>query len=62
MAFKLPDQEVENLISSGSAGPLKYFPKGHIKKGYALFKSPDDIKARRWKNYFMKSIRQAQCC
>lgn len=62
LAFKLPDQEVENLISSGNAKSLKYFPNGHIKKGYALFENLDDIKARRWKNYFMKSIRQAQCC
>ena len=62
LAFKLPDQEVENLISSGSAKSLKYFPNGHIKKGYALFENPDDNKTRQWKNYFMKSIRQAQCC
>ena len=37
LAFKLPEKEVARLISSGKAKPLKYFPKGHVKKGYALF-------------------------
>jgi hypothetical protein len=59
LAFKLPDLEVENLISKGRAKPLKYFPDGHIKKGYALFENPDDSGASHWKNYFIKAARQA---
>jgi len=59
LAFKLPTQEVENLISRGRAKPLRYFPKGHIKKGYALFENPDFNNADQWKKYFVKSARQS---
>ena len=59
LAFKLPDQEVESLISRGIAKPLKYFPNGHIKKGYALFENPDDNEADQWKKYFVKAAQQA---
>ncbi len=59
LAFKLPDQEVESLISQGIAKPLKYFPNGHIKKGYALFENPDDKEADQWKKYFVKAAQQA---
>ncbi len=58
LAFKLPEQEVENLINSGKAIPLKYFPKGHEKKGYALFQKPDAIKAEQLKKYFITSAQQ----
>ena len=56
LAFKLPEKEVEKLIKSGSAIPLKYFPKGRIKKEYALFESPDLTNIERWKRYFLESI------
>lgn len=56
LAFKLPEKEVASLINSGKARPLKYFPKGHIKRGYALFKSPEKSKPSRWKAYFVKAI------
>ena len=56
LAFKLPEKEVANLIRSGKAKPLKYFPKGHVKKGYALFQSPDKSKPSRWKAYFVKAL------
>jgi hypothetical protein len=36
LAFKLPENEVESLIREGKAVTLKYFPKGHIKKGIRL--------------------------
>ena len=55
LAFKLPQPEVEQLISMGLAKPLKYFSNGHIKKGYALFENPDDNKASQWKKYFVKA-------
>jgi len=41
LAFKLPEREVAKLIDGGKAKLLEYFPKGHIKKGYALFENPD---------------------
>ena len=56
LAFKLPEKEVARLISSGKAKPLKYFQKGHVKKGYALFELPEKSKPGRWKAYFVKAI------
>ena len=58
LAFKLPDQEVNKLINSGEAKPLKYFPKGHVKKGYALFENPGDKEPSQWKKYFITSTKQ----
>lgn len=58
LAFKLPDQEAENLIAQGKAKPLKYFAKGHIKKGYALFEDPESRDAVTWKKYFLKAAQQ----
>lgn len=58
LAFKLPEKEVASLISRGKAKPLKYFPKGHVKKGYALFKSPEKSKPSRWKAYFVKAMKR----
>ena len=57
LAFKLPESEVETLIKSGKAIPLKYFPKGHVKKGYALFTNPDDKKSSYWNKYFKKAAK-----
>ena len=58
IAFKLPEIEVAELIESGKAIPLKYFPKGHIKKGYALFEKPDLTKKEQWKQYLLKALKQ----
>jgi len=58
LAFKLTPGEVEKLIQSGRAQPLKYFDKGHIKKGYALFSEPEASKPKRWKKYFVKAIKE----
>lgn len=56
LAFKLPDTEVSILINSGKATPLKYFPNGREKKGYALFENPSLTKPSRWKIYFKKAV------
>ena len=56
LAFKLPDEEVKELIKSGRASHLKYFPKGNIKKGYALFEEPDLKRPSHWKEYFINAI------
>lgn len=53
LAFKLPEDKVNKLIKSGKAKELKYFPKGHVKKGYALFENPEEKKPGFWKNYFL---------
>ena len=60
LAFKLPEEEVAELINSSRAKPLKYFPKGHVKKGYALFENPDLSKREQWKTYFLKAIQETQ--
>ena len=59
LAFKLPEQEVNELIASGKAIPLKYFAKGHVKKGYAVFENPSEGKAERWRSYFLKAAQQS---
>lgn len=56
LAFKLSEPEVNELLSSGKAKPLKYFEKGHIKQGYAMFEYPESSKKSRWEKYFLKAI------
>lgn len=56
LAFKLKQSETSKLIDSGQAVPLKYFPKGHIKKGYALFESPELNDLQKWEMYFQKTF------
>ncbi len=58
LAFKLSENEVSKLFDSGIAKPLRYFPKGHIKKGYALFERPDSDKSVQWKKYFLLAAQQ----
>lgn len=60
LAFKLPEPEVAELIGSGKAIPLKYFEKGHVKKGYALFEDPSETKASHWKEYFIRAAKASQ--
>ena len=36
VALKLPPETIERLIRVDCAKPLKYFTKGHVKKGYAV--------------------------
>lgn len=56
LAFKLSDIEAEKLIKGGKAVPLKYFGKGNIKKGYAMFQSPNLNQIKRWKSYFIRAL------
>ncbi len=51
--------EVARLITSGKAVPLKYFEKGRVKKGYAMFLDPEAAKKSRWKYYFLKAVAEA---
>lgn len=57
LAFKFDELEASRLIASGEARPLKYFPKGNIKKGYALFVSPELKNLKKWNKYFTKAFR-----
>ncbi len=58
LVFKLSETEVDKLINSRDAIPLRYFPKGRVKKGYALFENPDEKKMSHWKKYFTLSAKQ----
>lgn len=60
LAFKLPEPDVKNLLSSQKAKEFKYFPKGNIKKGYVLFENPENRKPVYWKKYFIKAIEKVQ--
>lgn len=37
LAFKVPAEVHDSLLSSGRAGPLRYFPGSPIKRNYVLF-------------------------
>jgi hypothetical protein len=56
LAFKLPEKEVDQLISSGIAKSLRYFPAGPIKRNYALFEAPNLAMVKCWRKYFMKAV------
>jgi len=56
LAIKLPEKMVKTLLKNGSAKPFKYYSKGPIKQGYALFESPDLTNIEEWKGYFLESI------
>ena len=60
LAFKLLEDEVDQLINSGRAKPLKYFPGGHVKKGYALFEAPDLSEREQWKKLFIQAAQKSQ--
>jgi hypothetical protein len=64
LAFKLPENEVEALINNGKAVPLKYFPRGHVKKGYALFEDPNlpetaSSREEQWVRYLLMALEYA---
>ncbi len=58
LAFKLPESNIKKLFRSGKAIELRYFPKGNVKKGYALFENPESKKPGYWKKYFIKASEQ----
>ena len=59
IAFKLTEPVATELLDNGEAIPLRYFPKAHVKKGYALFPQPDLSNLEKWRKYFIESIGQA---
>ena len=36
VALKLPGEVCQTIMEEGAGGPLKYFEKGHVKKGYLV--------------------------
>ncbi len=59
LAFKLPEAEVNKLVFSGEGKPLKYFAKGHIKKGYVLFETPEQQEPNNLEKYFIQAAQHA---
>ena len=55
LALKLSENEASLLISTGEAKPLKYFSKGHVKKGYVLFDGEQLNKQEQLKKYFLRA-------
>ena len=60
LAFKLGKDKSLELVNIGHAKPLKYFEKGHIKQGYALFENPDLLNVSKWGDYFLEASKQNQ--
>ncbi len=60
LAFKLTKLEANNFIESGVAKPLKYFDKGRIKEGYAMFESPESADNDQWKAFFIKAVNYSE--
>ena len=46
VAIKLPKELLEKLFRDKDVNPLRYFPKGHVKKDYAVL-STEVLKDRR---------------
>lgn len=47
LAFKLPEPQAVRLIRRGDASELRYFDRGHVKKGYAVFDAPENSRPSR---------------
>jgi hypothetical protein len=43
LAFKVPPEVHDSLLSSGRAAPLRYFPAAPIKRDYVLFASASSL-------------------
>lgn len=43
LAFKVPSEVRDELLDSGLAAPLRYFPKAPVKRDYVLFPSESAI-------------------
>ena len=56
LAVKLPEGTKDDLISGEKAVPLRYFPEGPVKNGYALFPGGVAENSERLHGYVTKSI------
>lgn len=46
LAFKVPVDVRDELLNSGLASPLRYFPEAPVKRDYVLFPAGIDLDAR----------------
>lgn len=56
VALKLPEKIINELFKDNQAKHLKYFPKGHIKKNYAVLSSKILKNKKVFKSLLNKSI------
>lgn len=59
VALKLPRKVLDNLFTEKGVKQLKYFPKGHVKKEYAVLPKRIIENKRRFKKFVDKSLRYA---
>ena len=56
LAIKLPEDTKDKLLKNKKAVPLRYFPKGPIKKDYVLFREGIKKDSRALYKYVSESI------
>ncbi len=56
LAIKLPEETRNKLLKDKKAVPLRYFPKGPIKKSYVLFPSGVEKGGKALHSYVSESI------
>jgi hypothetical protein len=56
LAMKLPEETKDSLFLERTAVPLRYFPEGPVKKGYALFPVDAPEVSSALHGYLKKSI------
>ena len=56
LAIKLPEETKDKLLTNKKAAPLRYFPKGPIKKGYVLFHGGVEKAGKTLHKYVKESI------
>ena len=59
VALRLPPETLESVFKEEGVEPLKYFPKGHIKKEYAVLPKQLLDNIDQFKKLLDKSIRYA---
>ena len=59
LAFKLPLERCDELISQGRAVPLRYFNKSPVKKGYVLLPDWEKLSNTEISNYLLECVAHA---
>ncbi|MCH7859505.1 MAG: TfoX/Sxy family protein [Candidatus Marinimicrobia bacterium] len=57
LAVKLPEETKDKLLKNKQAVPLRYFPKGPIKKDYVLFPGGVENSGKTLHKYVQQSIK-----
>lgn len=60
IALRLPPETLRSVLKMRGSKPLKYFPKGHVKKEYAIIPPAILESESRFKELLDKSVRYAR--